>query len=252
MSPRVEVQITVVGEPSDFRKTARAAEALLQRLSGDQTLTIKYIRKGSIKIRITCSPEASQKLARLHEGGQFDELLGFRVTGLREFAPPSAPSTGVHDLPVRIYEELFIVKPDASDESIDGLVLQLTETIAAHDGHLDKVQKWGVRKLAYRVAGVSEGYYVLVQFSGVASIVKELERRLRISDLVLKFITVRIDQKLKKIEKRKKEREERAARSIKAEQPSSVHDDFESEERVGTGAISEKIQELLKQSFGPD
>jgi small subunit ribosomal protein S6 len=69
-----------------------------------------------------------------------------------------------------------------------------------------------MRKLAYRVGKKSEGFYVLVQFHAEASTVREVERRLRVSDNVLKFLTVRMDQKLKWLEKRTKAREKRAAR----------------------------------------
>jgi small subunit ribosomal protein S6 len=113
---------------------------------------------------------------------------------------------------MRIYEELFIVRPDAPEEEIDQLIEQLTTYIASHGGNVDKTDKWGIRKLAYRVQKRTEGFYVLMQFVAKPETVKELERRLRVSDQVLKFLTVRIDEKLKKIEKRKKEREKRAAR----------------------------------------
>ncbi len=113
---------------------------------------------------------------------------------------------------MRIYEELFIIRPDAPEEQIDQLIEQLTTYIANQGGNVDKVDKWGVRKLAYRVQKRTEGFYVLLQFVAKPETVKELERRLRVSDDVLKFLTVRIDEKLKKIEKRKKEREKRAAR----------------------------------------
>jgi len=113
---------------------------------------------------------------------------------------------------MRIYEELFIVKPDATEEEIDQVVEQIGQVITGGDGAIDKVEKWGVRKLAYRVAKLEEGHYVLVQFSASPDTVKEIERRLRVTDLVLKFLTVRIDEKLKKIDKRKKQREKRAAR----------------------------------------
>jgi len=113
---------------------------------------------------------------------------------------------------MRIYEELFIVRPDATDEEIDPLVEQLTNLIASQGGNVSKSDKWGVRKLAYRVQKRNEGYYILLQFTAKPETVKEVERRLRVADLVMKFITVRIDEKLKKIEKRKKDREKRAAR----------------------------------------
>src|SRR5579864_5579558 len=113
---------------------------------------------------------------------------------------------------MRVYEELFIVRPDAPEEEIDQVIEQLTTQIASQGGNVDKADKWGVRKLAYRVQKRTEGFYVLLQFVAKPETVKELERRLRVSDLVLKFLTVRIDEKLKKIEKRKKQRDKRAAR----------------------------------------
>ncbi|MEN6534210.1 MAG: 30S ribosomal protein S6 [Bryobacteraceae bacterium] len=113
---------------------------------------------------------------------------------------------------MRIYEELFIVKPDTVEEEIDKAVEQLRQFITGKGGEVDKVDKWGVRKLAYRIRKQHEGFYVLVQFHASPELVREIERRLRVSDIVMKFLTVRVDEKLKKIEKRKKKREARAAR----------------------------------------
>ncbi len=112
----------------------------------------------------------------------------------------------------RVYEELFIVRPTATEEEIDPLVEQVSSYITGKGGSIEKTEKWGVRKLAYRVEKQNEGYYILLQFTAGPETVKEVERRLRVSDLVMKFITVRIDQKMKKVEKRKKAREKRAAR----------------------------------------
>ena len=113
---------------------------------------------------------------------------------------------------MRVYEELFIVKPDAPEEEVDGFVEQIKQVISSGKGTVEKADKWGVRKLAYRVQKYNEGIYVLVQFSSSPELVREIERRMRVSDLVIKFITVRIDEKMKKIEKRKKARDKRAAR----------------------------------------
>ena len=113
---------------------------------------------------------------------------------------------------MRIYEELFIVRPDATEEEVDPLIEQLKNVIPHSGGNIEKTDKWGVRKLAYRVAKYNEGQYVLLQFSANPEAVKELERRLRVADDVLKFLTVRIDEKLKRLEKRRKAREKRAAR----------------------------------------
>ncbi len=71
---------------------------------------------------------------------------------------------------------------------------------------------WGKRRLAYRVEKQREGSYVLLQFTAEPAAVKEFERRMRVQDSVIKFLTVRIDETLKRVEKRKKEREKRAHR----------------------------------------
>lgn len=113
---------------------------------------------------------------------------------------------------MRIYEELFIVKPDAPEEEVDAYVEQLRTQLTSAGATVDKAEKWGKRKLAYKVDKYREGSYVLLQFTANADTVKELERRLRVSDVVLKFLTVRIDQTLKRLDKRKKERDKRAAK----------------------------------------
>ncbi len=117
---------------------------------------------------------------------------------------------------MRIYEELFIIKPDSTEEEIDQVIEQFKGVITTSGGTLDKVEKWGKRRLAYRVDKHREGSYVLFQFTSVPETVKELERRLRVTDSVIKFLTVRIDETLKRLEKRKKHREKRAHRKATA------------------------------------
>src|ERR1700693_5898896 len=112
----------------------------------------------------------------------------------------------------RIYEELFIVKTDAPDEEVDAFVETIRTQLTTAGATVDKVDKWGKRRLAYRVDKYREGTYVLFQFSSEPTVVRELERRLRVSDVVLKFLTVRIDETLKRLDKRKKERDKRAAK----------------------------------------
>jgi small subunit ribosomal protein S6 len=123
---------------------------------------------------------------------------------------------------MRIYEELFIIRPDATDEQIDPFIEQMKQVVTSAGGTVDKADKWGIRKLAYRVEKRDEGFYVLLQMTCGPEVIKELERRLRVSDLVMKFLTVRIDERLKKIEKRKKEREKRAKRKPAPVAPSAA------------------------------
>jgi len=115
---------------------------------------------------------------------------------------------------MRVYEELFIVKPDTPEEEVDAYIGQIKDLITSGKGTIDKAERWGggVRKLAYRVQKFNEGLYILIQFSAPSELVKEVERRMRVTDTVIKFITVRIDEKLKKIAKRKVHRDKRAAR----------------------------------------
>ncbi len=114
---------------------------------------------------------------------------------------------------MRIYEELFILRPDAVEEEIDAYIEQIKALIVSSKGTVDKVEKWGVRKLAYRVEKRNEGFYVLIQFStDTTALVKEVERRMRVTDSVMKWITVRTDEALKKLEKRKLKRDKRAKR----------------------------------------
>ena len=115
---------------------------------------------------------------------------------------------------MRTYEEMFIVKPDAPEEEVDAFIGQVKDLISNGKGEVEKAERWGggVRKLAYRIQKYQEGLFVLVQFNAPAELVKEVERRMRVTDLVIKFLTVRTDEKLKKLEKRKKARAKRAAR----------------------------------------
>lgn len=113
---------------------------------------------------------------------------------------------------MRIYEEIFIVDPQTPEEQVDAIVADIESVVKQHGGAIDKVEKWGVRKLAYPVEKREEGSYVLVQFRTAAKAIHEIERRLRVNELVLRNMTVRIDEKLKWLEKRRQRREKREAR----------------------------------------
>ena len=114
---------------------------------------------------------------------------------------------------MRIYELIYILRPNLPDEEVDAVVEQFTKAIEDGGGTIDKVDRWGKRRLAYEVQHQSEGYYVLVQYSVKEDhgLSKEIERRLGVVDSVIKFMTIRIDEELARIEKLKKKREKRAA-----------------------------------------
>ncbi len=113
----------------------------------------------------------------------------------------------------RLYDLIFICRPDTPEEEVNKVVATLEQAAGERGGEVEKVEKWGTRKLAYRVRRHREGYYVyLVLRSTQGEMIKELERRLKVSDAVIKYLTVRLDEELKRQEKLSRRRERKAAR----------------------------------------
>ena len=102
---------------------------------------------------------------------------------------------------MRNYEIIFIVRPDVTEEDVDKLIAQMEGVIAGTGGKLEKVEKLGRRRLAYRVQRQREGIYVLFRLQGSGDTVKEFERRLKVIDTVIKYLSVRIDEDLERAEK---------------------------------------------------
>jgi len=102
---------------------------------------------------------------------------------------------------MRNYEIIFIVRPDVTDEDVDKLIAQMESVVAGTGGKLEKTEKLGRRRLAYRVQKQREGIYILFRLQGSGDTVKEFERRLKVSDTVIKYLTVRIDEDLERAAK---------------------------------------------------
>src|SRR5438552_14547907 len=113
---------------------------------------------------------------------------------------------------MRNYEIMFIVNPNAAEEDIDKINAQLESIITSGGGTVEKIEKMGKRRLAYEVDKHREGYYVLFVTTANGDIIKECERRLRVMDAVIKYITVRTDEEGRRLEKIKSYRQRRAAR----------------------------------------
>jgi small subunit ribosomal protein S6 len=109
----------------------------------------------------------------------------------------------------RTYELMFIVRPDMVDEDLEKLVSNLESTVGTSGGTLKTVERMGKRRLAYAVRRFHEGIYVLLTVEGGGEVVHELERRLRVTEPVIKFLTVRIDEEQKRLDKIKQLRESR-------------------------------------------
>ncbi len=121
----------------------------------------------------------------------------------------------------RLYEVMFIIRPDVADEDVDKLIAGFATTVTNGGGVVKSTEKMGRRKLAYLVRKFSDGNYVLLTIEAGGAVVAELERRLRVSEPVIKFITVRMDEEEKRLAKIKAIRGTR--RKMSAEGPGAGH-----------------------------
>jgi small subunit ribosomal protein S6 len=110
---------------------------------------------------------------------------------------------------LRTYELLYIISPTVLDQDVDKLVDQIKDHVTNLGAAILKVEKLGRRKLAYEINHHREGTYVLIQFQGQGTEIRELERRLRVMDNVLRYITVCLDSDLRRIERMKRKRAQR-------------------------------------------
>jgi small subunit ribosomal protein S6 len=101
----------------------------------------------------------------------------------------------------RLYEVMFIVRPDMVEEEVDKLIAGFSTTVTNGGGVVKTVEKMGRRKLAYMVRKFNDGNYVLLTIEANGAVVLELERRLRVTEPVIKFITVRMDEEEKRLAK---------------------------------------------------
>ncbi|MBI3405662.1 MAG: 30S ribosomal protein S6 [Acidobacteria bacterium] len=116
----------------------------------------------------------------------------------------------------RLYDLIFICRPDTPVEEVDKIVAAMEHSATEKGGKIEKIEKWGNRRLAYRVNKNREGFFVYMLLRGSqAEMVRELERRLKVSDPVIKYQTVRMDENLKRQAKLTAKRERRAARRPK-------------------------------------
>ncbi len=113
---------------------------------------------------------------------------------------------------MRNYEIMFIVNPTVAEEEIDKINAQVESIVTSGGGKIEKIEKMGKRRLAYEIDKHREGYYVLFVIGANGEIVKECERRLRVMDPVIKYITVRTDEEARRLDKIRNYRQKRAAR----------------------------------------
>jgi small subunit ribosomal protein S6 len=113
----------------------------------------------------------------------------------------------------RTYEIMFIVRPDVEEADLDKLIEGFSANVVSGGGEVKSVEKMGRRRLAYTVRKFNDGFYVLLNVAIAGAGVLELERRLRVSEQVIKFITVRMDEEEKRLAKVKALRDTKVKRS---------------------------------------
>ncbi len=113
----------------------------------------------------------------------------------------------------RTYEIMFIVRPDVEEAEIDKLIEGFSANVTNGGGEVKSVEKMGRRRLAYTVRKFNDGFYILLNIAAEGSLIAEIERRLRVSEQVIKFITVRMDEEEKRLAKVKALRDTKVKRS---------------------------------------
>ncbi|HCS73973.1 MAG TPA: 30S ribosomal protein S6 [Clostridiales bacterium] len=93
------------------------------------------------------------------------------------------------------YESIYVIRPTVEEEGIKALVERFSNLIQQEGGQVENVDEWGKRRLAYPIDDLNEGYYVLVNFSAESDLPEELERNYKITDDILRYLTIRIDEK---------------------------------------------------------
>lgn len=111
----------------------------------------------------------------------------------------------------RVYEVMYIVDPDTPAERVNKLNAAVAKVVEKEGGKVVKMEDMGRRPLAYPIEKKTEGHYVLFEIEGTGSEIAELERRMRVNDMIIRYITIRVDEDRKRAEKLRSKREKRQA-----------------------------------------
>ena len=112
----------------------------------------------------------------------------------------------------RQYELVYIVAPETSEQEVADLHTQVEQIVQRFNGTLDKTENWGRRKLAYEIGPHKEGTYVLEVITGSGELMKEIDRRLRVTDSIIRHLIVRIDEALRVADRLRDQRKSTQAR----------------------------------------
>lgn len=118
---------------------------------------------------------------------------------------------------MRNYEVVFVTAPTLTPEELDAFIDHIRTVAEGKNGKIVKVDNWGKKSMAYRIGKHREAYYVVLSIEGEGATIAEIERRFRVTDHVMRFISVRTDEDLKRSEKLKAARQKKSASRSSAE-----------------------------------
>lgn len=121
---------------------------------------------------------------------------------------------------MRTYEVVFVAAPTITTEELDAFIAHAQATVEGKNGKLVKVDNWGKRSLAYKIKRYRDAYYVVLTIEGDGGAIAELERRFRVTDYIIRFLSVRIDEDLKRSEKLRSNRQRKSS-GKKSTQPAA-------------------------------
>ena len=129
---------------------------------------------------------------------------------------------------MRLYEVVFIAAPTLAADALNSFVAQMQTVVESKNGKVVKVENWGKKSLAYKIKRFREAYYVVFSLEADGAVIAELERRFRVTDFVIRFLSVRIDEDLKRSDKLRAARNRKTA-SQPAPRPREPETGIESE-----------------------
>jgi small subunit ribosomal protein S6 len=112
---------------------------------------------------------------------------------------------------VRTYEVVFVAAPTLTIEELDGFIAHVQGVVEGKGGKITKVDNWGKRALAYKIKKYRDAYYVVLTIDGDGIAIAELERRFRVTDYIIRFLSIRVDEDMKRAEKLKSIRQRKTA-----------------------------------------
>ncbi len=155
----------------------------------------------------------------------------------------------------RLYELVYVVAPTATEQEVSEIHEQIEATIGRFEGKLSKTENWGRRKLAYEIAGHKEATYVLELIEGTGEMMKEIDRRLKVNEQVIRRMAVRVDEELRAAERsrsrRQAEAERRAARSAAAH-PAAAAGEEPPPETAGEQPEAQSQEEPVEGASSPE